>query len=46
MICISTALPLKLQSENTETYVHFVFIYKRPCRIYLLADFQELKFYI
>ncbi len=32
---ISTALSLKLQSENAETYVHFVFIYKSPCKIFI-----------
>ncbi len=26
MVCISTALLVKLQSENAGTYVHFVFI--------------------
>ncbi len=31
MVCICTALSLKLQSENAGTYVHFVFIYKSPC---------------
>ncbi len=34
MVCIATALSLKLQSENAGTYVHFVFIYKSPCKIF------------
>ncbi len=33
MVCISTALSLKLQSENAGSYVHFVFIYKSPYKI-------------
>ncbi len=35
MVCISTALSLKLQSENAGVYVHFVFIYKSPCKIFI-----------
>ncbi len=35
MFCISTALSVKLQSENAETYAHFVFIYKSPCKIFI-----------
>ncbi len=32
MVCISTALSLKLQSENAGTYAHFEFIYKSICK--------------
>ncbi len=35
MVCISKAASLKLQSENAVTYVHFVFIYKSPCKIFI-----------
>ncbi len=34
MVCISTVLSLKLQSENAGTYVHFVFIYKSAFEIF------------
>ncbi len=35
MVCISTALLPKLQSEYTGTYVQFVFIYKSVCKIFI-----------
>ncbi len=46
MVCIATALSLKLQIENAGTYVYFVFILQKSLQnLYLLADFQNLKFY-
>ncbi len=38
MVCIYTALSLnilKLQSENAGTYIHFEFIYKSTCKIFI-----------
>ncbi len=35
LVCISTALSVKLQSENAGTYVHFVLIYRSPCKIFI-----------
>ncbi len=35
MVCISTALSLKLQSENAGTYVRFVIIYKSACKLFI-----------
>ncbi len=42
MVCISTALQLKLQSENAGTYVYLVFIYKSPRKIFI-GRFSKFK---
>ncbi len=46
IVCISTALSLKLQSENAGRYIYFAFIYKNPCKIFIyITDFHNLMFY-